>query len=173
MIKRLFKLLIVLAIVAAGYAAVQIYWERPYSNQVTVQIARPPAAVYPLLTDPAQLSQWVDGLEKSMPLTQGGLRVGARRRDVLMIGGTRYRVESKVLAFKRNRSLRLAITSAGFSSIADYTLAAAGGGTALTLQQQTRYTQMMGKIFAQLDNFTLQQKLKRDLNTLKQLVESR
>ena len=173
MIKKLFKLLVVLALVAGGYAAVQIYWERPYGNTVTVQIGRPADRVYVLLTDPRQLGQWVDGLERAVPLTQGGLRVGARRREHMMTRGNRFAVESKVLAFRPNRSLRLAISTSGFNSVAEYTLTPAAGGTTLTLQQQSRYTNTVGKILAQLDNFALQKKLERDLRNLKQLAESR
>lgn len=173
MIKKLFKLLVLLAIVVGGYAAMQIFWERSYGNTATVQIARPAQTVYALLTDTNQLGQWVQGMERAVPLTQGGLQVGARRREYLVFDGTRYRVDSEVLAFQPNQSLRLAISSAGFSAVAEYTLAPSMGGTMLTLQQQTQYTVMMGKLFAQLDNFTLQKKLERDLLNLKLLAESR
>ncbi len=173
MIKTLIKLLVLLAIVVGGYAAVQLFWERSYGNTAAVQIARPAQTVYALLTDTNQLGQWVQGLEQAVPLTQGGLRVGARRREYLVFDGTRYRVDSRVLAFQPNQSLRLAISSAGFSAVAEYTLLPSTGGTMLTLQQQTHYTVMMGKLFAQLDNFTLQKKLERDLLNLKQLAESR
>ncbi len=172
MIKKLFKLLILLVIIAAGYAAFQIFWERSYRNEAAVEIQRPAAAVFPLLTSPAHITRWVGGLEQSMPLTQGGPRVGARSKELMVIDGKRYKLESEVLALQPNQTLKVATRSAGFESVAEFQLVESGGRTMVSVQRETRYTIMMGKIFADVINYSAQQKLERDLATLKALAES-
>ena len=172
MIKKIFKLVILLSIIAGGYAAFQMFWERSYINEAMVEIQRPAAAVFPLLTNPAHLRRWVDGLEQSIPLTQGGVRVGARTKELMLIDGKRYKIEREVLAITPNKSLKVATSSAGFETISDYELKAAEGSTVVSVISETRYTITKGKILADVINISAQQKLERDLATLKSLAES-
>jgi uncharacterized protein YndB with AHSA1/START domain len=173
MFKKLFKLLLLLAVVGGGYAAFQMFWERSYKNEAMVEIQRPPAAIFPLLTNPAHLARWVGGLEESVPLTQGGVRVGARSNELMLIDGKRYKIEREVLALKPNSFLKVATRSAGFQTIMDFELKPAKGLTTVSVVSDTHYTITKGKIFADVINFSAQQKLERDLATLKSLAESR
>ena len=161
MFKKLFKLLLLLAVVGGGYAAFQMFWERSYQNEAMVEIQRPPGAVFPLLTDPAHLRRWVGGLEQSIPLTQGGVRVGARSKELLLIDGKRYKVEREVLALKPNKFLKVVTRSAGFQTIMDYELTLSDGRTTVSVMSDTRYTITKGKILADFINISAQQKLER------------
>ena len=173
MIKRLFKLLFLFAIVAGAYALFQMYWERSYHNEASVVIQRPPGVIFPLLTKPVHLRRWVSGLEQSIPLTTGGVRVGARSKEMMLIDGRRYKLEREVLALRPNRSLKVATRSRGFETTADYELKPSQGRTVVSVMSETRYTITKGKIFADLINISAQQKLEHDLATLKALAESR
>lgn len=172
MIKKFFKLIVLLSIIAGGYAAFQMFWERSYVNEAMVEIQRPAAAVFPLLTDPKNLSRWVGFMEQSIPLTQGGVRVGARTKDLMLIDGKRYKIEREVLALEPNKSLKVATRSAGFETISDYELKAAEGGTVVRVITTTRYMGTKSKIIADVQTISDKQKLERDLATLKALAES-
>ena len=172
MIKKLFKLLILLVIIAGGYAAFQIFWERSYRNEAAVEIQRPAAAVFPLLTSPAHITRWVGGLDQSLPLTKGGLQVGARNKETMRFHGKLYSVESEVQALQPNQALTVASKWPGLERTVEYQVAESGGRTTVSVRQNTRYTSTIGKVLADLDNISAQQKLERDLATLKALAES-
>ena len=55
----------------------------------------------------------------------------------------------------------------------DYELTLSDGRTTVSVMSDTRYTITKGKILADFINISAQQKLERDLATLKALAESR
>ena len=99
--------------------------------------------------------------------------MGARSKELLLIDGKRYKIEREVLALKPNKFLKVVTRSAGFQTIMDYELTLSDGRTTVSVMSDTRYTITKGKILADFINISAQQKLERDLATLKALAESR
>ena len=75
-----------------------------------VDIHRPATVIYPYLTEPDSLKRWVGGLVSDSVLTDGGLRVGERLREVMDSHGERYVLDCLVTGMERDHRLDLLVT---------------------------------------------------------------
>lgn len=136
----------------------------------TTAIARPAAAIFPLLTEPEQLKRWIGGLESSVPLTEGGLRLGARSRETVVEGGRRMAVDTEVVELDPPRLIAVTLDGAA-QGLVRYTLNEATGGTTLLYECELRFRGLMA-LFAPLARGPAQAKVESDLARLKALAES-
>ena len=116
----------VLAIVILIVAGVGLLWilsHRSGANAIVepVEIARPPAAVWPWITKPDRMKQWISGLTE-MTGNGGPPTVGQKTRLVMTINGRRTDMASEVTDFETNRNLHVLLTSDGFQMPVHYTL---------------------------------------------------
>jgi uncharacterized protein YndB with AHSA1/START domain len=177
--KRLLKVLLVgvLAIVVLlglSVAAMAVSgWPRGVvTNVAEVQLSAPPAAVFPFLVEPDRLKAWLGGLTESVPLTEGGPRLGARSREVVVEGHQTMEMVTEITGFEHNRLLEVHITGDGFTMDAAYRLWESSGGTRLRYEAETKFEPVMFRLLAPIIQPEVQQKLERDLRRLKQLAES-
>jgi uncharacterized protein YndB with AHSA1/START domain len=75
-------------------------------NEVTVEIARPPAQVFRWLAQRDLARKWIGGLVEIQPLTEGALRVGLKERAVVLLGSERMALEMEVVGFEEGRRIR-------------------------------------------------------------------
>ena len=142
-------------------------------NEAQVEISRPAAEVFPWLTEPAKLTQWIAGLKESTPLTGDGLRIGARSREVIVEGGQRYEMESEIIGLEPNRLLAVKIVSPGFDVDSRYDLAEQAGKTRLSYVGVARYKMWLARLMEPVVTPAAQKQLTQNLATLKRLVEGR
>jgi carbon monoxide dehydrogenase subunit G len=141
-------------------------------HDASIVINKPPAEVFPWLTEPEKLTKWLTGLVESKALTEGGLRVGAKSQETVEVGGERTVMEVEVTAVEPPKLLVVRITSEGFVGDSRYTLEQDGSSTKLRYLGDFRYTVFMAKLLEPLITPAAQGKLVQDFERLKVLVES-
>jgi uncharacterized protein YndB with AHSA1/START domain len=172
-----FLKLLLLALIGAlglGFVVLLLLGQRPGAgrNEASIVIARPASSIFPWLTQPEKLEQWIEGLDESMPLTAGGTRVGSRSRDVIIEGGQRYEMETEVTALEPNRLVANRITSAGFDVDGRYELAEQDGTTRVTYTGVARYKMWLAKLMEPVVTPAAQKALEKNMAKLKSQVEA-
>jgi uncharacterized protein YndB with AHSA1/START domain len=146
-------------------------------NDVTLEIKRPPAQVFPWLTEGDRARQWIGGLEQIEPLTEGPLRVGLKERAVVVLGSERMTLEMEVVGFEEGRRIRYQVTgldrpSIGFTEIVDFSVEPSETGTRFRAFGRMRYHRRLLRLFEPLMTRRAQRKFQEDAQRLKTLVEA-
>lgn len=103
-----------------------IRFERSY------RIARPPAAVFAVLTDPSRLAEWQKGTVEVEQLTPGPITVGTRLREVHAAMGRRMNSVVEVSEYVPDSVFALRIVQGALPVDGRWELAPSGEGTLLT-----------------------------------------
>jgi uncharacterized protein YndB with AHSA1/START domain len=146
-------------------------------NQATVEIARPAAQVWRHMEDPALSRKWMSGIIEMTPLTEGGLRVGARERLVIAVDADeRMVMESEFTRIEKPHRLELTIQSGADADVTFiehviYTLDEQDGRTKVAFTGRTEYSGLAA-LFEPIITPTAQAKLEGDLQALKASVEA-
>ncbi len=141
-------------------------------NASTIQIAGTPEEIFGWITEPEKLQKWIEGLVESTPLTEGGLKVGARSREVMMAGDARTDREVEITALEQNERLEASITSEHFEIKARYILSVSGERTRLTYIGDIQFKGFLFKLFSPIIIPTAQKQLEENLSRLKEMVEA-
>jgi uncharacterized protein YndB with AHSA1/START domain len=139
-------------------------------HAVTIQIAAPSQRVFDCLVDPSRLREWIGGLESSEPLTDGGLRVGARSRETIRDRGRDTQLVTEVTGLIPGKLLVNRITSPMLAAESRFELEAVGEGTRLHHTLVPRYKGFL-RLVAPLFRGMVQRKLEGDLARLRTLAE--
>jgi hypothetical protein len=99
-------------------------------------IPRPVADVWAYLVDPANDVTWTSGLLEARPLTEGGLRPGARVERVSKFLGRRMTYTIDVIEVDEGRSIRMKTSAGPFPIEVTYLLEPADGGTRFSIRNQ-------------------------------------
>jgi uncharacterized protein YndB with AHSA1/START domain len=140
------------------------------THNVEVLITAQPEQVFPFLVEPERLKQWMNGLKESKPLTEGGVRVGARSEEIVEEEGRRMVVLTEITHLEFNRTLVVKLENEIFDAVSTYELLAAIGGTNVKHSLETSYKGMM-KLMAGMIGGMVQKKLEGDLHRLKAVAE--
>ncbi len=146
-------------------------------NDVTVEIARPPAQVFRWLTERDRARRWVGGLEEIEPLTEGALRAGLKGRAVVVLGAERMGLEIEVVGFEEGRRIRYQVSgldrpSTGFTEVVDFSVEPSETGTRFRAFGRMRYHRRLLRLFEPLMTRRAQRKFQEDAQRLKTLVEA-
>lgn len=166
-----------LAVVALAAGGVGLLWllsHRSGANMVveTIEFARPPSTVWPWITEPQRMKQWIGGLAE-MSGTGGPPAIGQKAREVMVINGRRTVMTSEVTDFETNRSLHVRLTSDGFEMPVQYTLIDLGGGRSrLDYRAVVRFDLPWVQLLEPLIMPEARRKGEADLGHLQQLVEA-
>lgn len=165
------------AIVAALFIVVMtMLSRRPNAgrNEFSIIIDRPPALVFPWLTEPYRLTRWIDGLESSVPIRGDSAVRGAKSRETILVNGKRYVFVSEILEFKRDTlmTVRLESEPPGFTVSSIYELAPEGAGTRLRYIGRADYASVFALVMEPLVTPRSQKKIEADMKRLKELVEA-
>jgi uncharacterized protein YndB with AHSA1/START domain len=142
------------------------------TNVHAVEVGRPPAAVFPYLTDPDCLVLWVGGLREFEPLDAEEARPGARSRQLLRLGGRDWRFEGEVLELEPDRRMVVAIRGRGLRMTSTYALDPIEAGTRLTVEVTSEFTLVFARLLGGIVEREGQRKLEADLARLAELVEA-
>ena len=141
-------------------------------TRVTVQIDRPPAAVFAFVSDPAHFPQWAGTLVKeSRQTSPGPVGVGTTFTQVNRLLGRRFTSEMRVVTYEPARRFDYETTAGPIRFAGHYTFAPVAGGTRFTSVDESqpagwlRYLQPLLQPFAQ-------RQITANLHKLKAVIEA-
>jgi carbon monoxide dehydrogenase subunit G len=137
-----------------------------------VDVARPPAEVFPWLLEADKVPRWMTGLEVYEPLDPGPLRVGSRIRQELSVSGRQLRFELHVAELDAPRHAVLRFEGSGFRAANEYSVRDAGSGANVTWVISGDATSFKAKLIVPMVQAKLQEKLETDLARLRALFAS-
>jgi len=144
-----------------------------YRNEHTIEIARPPATVFPYLTEPERLKRWVGGLTTFEPVEGGqSAQVGALSRQVMVIRGKEWKLDGELTALEPDHLVEALMEGKGIKAKTSYVLEPVDGGTRLTATVESEYSLLVARLLGGLVSREAQKKLRADLARLETLVET-
>ena len=140
---------------------------------VTAVVPAEPPEVFRYLTEPALLTQWVEGLRESRPQGDAEMRVGATSIEVVEDRGKLVEMVSEVTAVEVDRLLSVRVTYPGDVGDADmtYELTPATSGTEVRLTF-TPYYRGVARLVVRLMRASTQRRLQANLDRLVQVVRA-
>ena len=143
----------------------------------SVDIARPPGAVFPWLAQPDKLKSWVGWLIDVRDLTPEQRGVGARQVWVMEDrnnNNQRMDIATEITRSEPDRVLEAKVSAAdGFTGDIHYELEPMSADkTKLTYRANYKFNHWLAKLLEPIISRSAQQKLEEDLNRLKQQVEA-
>lgn len=136
-------------------------------NQASVELAAPPAEIFPLIVDPAARLRWIDGLVEAEETGPGAFREAIEQHGI--------RVETRVRTVRSEPPglVEARVEGRGIeATVLNVLEPAADGGTRLTVTVDTRYRGLAARLVAPVIGRRAQASLERSLAALKQLVET-
>jgi len=132
----------------------------------SVDIARPPAEVFPWLLEDDKVPQWTGHLERYERLDDGAIGRGSRMRQVLEVSGRTIDVQLEVTAYEPPSGARTRFSTNGIEVVSSYALEAAGAGTRLTQSIEAKPSGLTARMLVPIVQPRLEQKLTEDLARL-------
>jgi uncharacterized protein YndB with AHSA1/START domain len=143
----------------------------------SVDIAKPPGAVFPWLLQPEKLKSWVGWMVDVRNLTPDQSGVGARQVWVMEDrnnNNARMDIASEITRADQDRLLEARVSAAeGFTGEVRYELEPMDSNkTRLTYRATYKFEHWLAKLLEPVISRSAQQKLEEDLQRLKQQVEA-
>lgn len=133
----------------------------------TVEIARPPAAVFPWLLEEDKVPQWTGHLQRYERLDDGQLGRGSRVRQVLEVSGRMIDVELELTGYEPPTAAQTRFSTNGIDVVSSYALEAAGAGTRLTQTLEAKPSGFAARMLLPVVQPRLEEKLTQDLERLR------
>jgi uncharacterized protein YndB with AHSA1/START domain len=130
-----------------------------------VEIAAPPARVFPYLVAREKRLRWMGALAKSDDLGEG------RFHELFEDLGQRIEIETEVVREEPPHLLEVRLRAATFEATSTQRLETTDTGTRLATVVETGYSSRLARLAAPLVARRAQRQLEVDLATLKELVE--
>jgi len=146
----------------------------PVQVAESVQIARPPAEVWEAIADYSFDLEWREGLQQMDPDPEGPAAAGTKVHEVVRTSGREYVADTVVTEFEPGISYRFEGegTVGGLAGGRTVAPAADGEGAVFTYAVELEPRGMM-RLLGPLLRRTVRANLRRDLQQLKTLLESR
>ena len=141
-------------------------------NHLEIEINRPPAQVFPWLTEGGKLKQWVTGLTDVTQLTPGPEQVGTKVRYTVVDNGQKASIDLTITAFEPNKALGVRVETDAFVNDVRYELSEHDGKTRLESTGVAKYKIWLAKLLEPLITPDVQKSLQDDAGKLKRLVEA-
>jgi uncharacterized protein YndB with AHSA1/START domain len=136
----------------------------------TVEIARPPAEVFPWLLDEDKVPRWTGHLERYERLDDGPLGPGSHVRQVLEVSGRTIDVKLEVTAYEPPSGAQTRFSTNGIEVVSSYALEAAGAGTRLTQSIEATPSGLSARMLVPIVRPRLEEKLTDDLERLRETL---
>lgn len=173
-----YVLLTIAGLIALAVITLLFLGSRPGADRMTgtVDIARPPRVVFAFVDEPDKLKSWISWLVEVRDETPGQHGVGSRHVLVMEDrnnGNMRMNIAGEVLAYERDKSERLRLSSPGmFSGETVYALTDLGNGqTRLRQESRYRFENWFARLMAPVIFPAARKKMGEDLQRLKAAVE--
>jgi carbon monoxide dehydrogenase subunit G len=136
-------------------------------NEMTIEMACPPGAVFPYIEDNDKLPLWFSGF-----VVAHWTSAAHTFRHVLEFGGRMLPMTGRVLAREQDRHLSMQLESDVASMTVDYRLVPEGTGTRLTYSCDSQLKGFVRRMFTPVVSWAVQRKIRRDLTRLKEVAET-
>lgn len=103
-----------------------------------LEVGGPPAAVFDLLADMAELHQWNPNVRSSRRISGDRFEVGSRYRSTIAHGPMRMTAQSELVTVEPGRKVQYEGSIAAFWSVDLLTFEPSGDGTLITFHNETR-----------------------------------
>jgi len=103
-----------------------------------LEVDGPPAAVFELLADMAELHQWNPNVRSSQRISGNRFEPGSRYESTIARGPVRMTARSELVAVEPGRKVQYEGSIAGFWSVDSLTFEPSGDGTRITFHNETR-----------------------------------
>jgi carbon monoxide dehydrogenase subunit G len=134
----------------------------------TVEIARPPAYVFPWLLEVELVPRWTSHLTRYERIDDGALGAGSRVRQVLEVSGRTIDVEMEVTGYEPPSGAQTRFSTNGIEVVSSYALQAAGAGTRLTQTIEAKPSGLTARMLVPVVQPRLEEKLTQDLERLRE-----
>jgi uncharacterized protein YndB with AHSA1/START domain len=136
----------------------------------TVELARPPAEVFPWLLEQDKVPQWTGHLRTYEQLGDGALVIGSRVRQVLEVSGRTFDVQLEITRYDPPHGAETRFSTNGIDLVNDYRLEPNGAGTRLTQSIEAKPTSLTARMIVPVVQPRLEQKLTEDLERLRETL---
>lgn len=160
----------ILLIVGTGGLLLAGGGRRTAHTEAVVYFNYPAAKLWPWLVEVPRLKQWLGGFVDSVPEDGGGLRVGARSKELIDLDGRRWEIGSQVTALETDRRLALHLVADGFEDDTEYLLEEQAGVTRLTYKSDAHYSMLLARLMSPLISRDVERKVRADLAKLDGLL---
>src|SRR5262245_52295263 len=137
---------------------------------VDIEIPRPAAAVWGVVTDYATDTVWRKGITEMTPDREGPPRVGTKVREVLTLGGRRYVTDTEVTEVGPGMSYRFAGRGTSGVVRGRRSVEPRGAGSAVFTYDVEVEPEAISPLARRVMRWWLQHSLRRDLRRLRALV---
>ncbi len=134
-------------------------------NEASVELAAPPAEVFPLIAEPAGRLRWIDGLVEAEETGPGMFR------ETIAQHGLRVETRVRTLRSEPPLLVEAEVTGRGIEARVLNELEPTGSGTRLTVTVETRYRGLAARLVAPVIGRQAQASLERSLANLRSLLE--
>jgi len=138
----------------------------------SVEFAQSPEEIFRYLTDDQIVKQWISGLQKIIPLTEGNPHVGAKSRHIYHENGRDIEMIEELTAYEPNRLICFHGQTDGFEMDVEYRLEPIASGTRVHFQSVIQYTSLMMRLLSPIISRMTQQQSVSDLERLQELIAS-
>jgi uncharacterized protein YndB with AHSA1/START domain len=143
-----------------------------HRNEHSVEIDRPPEAVFPYLVEAEKRLRWMGALTEAEQVTNGPPGLGTRFRDVFESHGQRFEIDAEIVEWEPSERLATRLRANAFESTGRQRLDRLDGRTRLTSTVETEYRSRMARLMAGVITRHAQTQLEEDHARLKEIVES-
>jgi uncharacterized protein YndB with AHSA1/START domain len=134
--------------------------------EASVTIDVPIEEVWAYLIDPQATSEWVTSHRSAEILTDGGMREGARLRQVARILGRTIEAETEVVEFEPPSRIGMRPVTGPFRGLSRYDLHPIGNSTHITMRVEA---QSLAGVFGKLLDPVITAALRRESRNLRRL----
>lgn len=99
--------------------------------QFSADIARPPQDVFAVISDPREATKFLEGITRSIKLTDGPIAVGTTFRETRVVGKKEATADLVITAYEPDTHVGVSTEAEGISVTYHYRLSPAGDGTRL------------------------------------------
>jgi uncharacterized protein YndB with AHSA1/START domain len=142
-----------------------------HRNEHSVEIDRPPEAVFPYLVDAEKRLRWMGALKEAEQVTDGPPRLGTRFRDVFESHGQRFEIDAEIVEWEPSERVATRLRADAFDSTGRQRLERLDGRTRLTTLIETQHRSRMARLMAGVITRHAQTQLERDHARLKEILE--
>jgi uncharacterized protein YndB with AHSA1/START domain len=140
----------------------------------STDIRCPPKRLWPWLTEPERMKQWMKGLVRIEPDDPAAVRVGHTAKLVIKEGGRERTYDEKILEWTPNERILISIAGEhmkGMEMLCGYRLQDLGGSTRLDYTLECRTTRTLFKILGAIFGVFAKMQARHFIKTLKKLAE--
>ena len=166
------SLFIVLPVVLGLAGIVVVGGGGRIGQEATLSIERKPEDVFAWISEPERVARWQGDFVSSRPLTDGGLRVGARWRETVRRDGEELELEVEITELVWDERLELTRTGPDFQTRVLYVLTEEGSQTILRCTSRTTCEGFLARLTAPLTSIADRARRNESLARLETLLES-